>query len=233
MQNERELAMREEEPALSIDTSTGLEGAEKPRTVRLWRTSFQYELLDLYHSRESGPPDLSAKELDELDFNNRCGIAVVHEVLRNPPVEYVSYQRLSRCATKLAVQEMAGMDVFGALNKAWTDYGQAKRRHPQRVRKFFDDFIEVNSKGYQPFVKRANVHLWFWDDEIKHRAFKLLGDAQLPKSLFYAFVAHILTQLPGLEQAERDLSDEFKLGRAFARRLLVVIEYARQACDGW
>ena len=233
MHSEQEVTGREDKLIPIADDRGGLERAGRQRIVRLSTASFEAGLPDLYNDSNNGPPHLTASELDQLEYNSRCGIAVVHEVLRNPPVQPVSYQRLSRCATNLAVKEMARMPVFGKLEEAWTYYGQAKRRHPQHVRKFFDDFIEMNSKGYQPFVKKANVHLWFWDDETKRRARKLLWAAHLPGSLFYAFIAHALTQLPDLGKAHDDLIDEYKLGLTFAERLLAVVEYARKACTGW
>ena len=233
MHSEQEVTGREDELIPIVDDRGGLQRPDKPRVVRLSTASFEDALLDLYYDNNKGPPHLTASELDQLGYNSRCGIEVVHEVLRNPPAQAVSYQRLSRCATKLAVKEMARMPVFGKLEEAWRDYGQAKRQHPQHVRKFFDDFIEMNSKGYQPFVKRANVHLWFWDDETRRRAFKLLWDAHLPTSLFYAFIAHVLTQLPDLGKAYDDLMDEYKLGLTFSERLLAVVEYAGKACTGW
>lgn len=176
------------------------------------------------------PPKKTSEELDRLDYNNSCGMHVVREVLKTPLLPSVSYRELSRYATHLAITHLRSLAEVMELESCMSEYRTAKSELEFRLRKFYDDSIEGAKRGYQPISRRANVHIWFWDESDKEQFLGVLEATELPSCILYPFTANALSDIAPRAMS-RDCLAEYDVAYRFIRCFLVTVKSSSEDCS--
>lgn len=169
------------------------------------------------------PPKLSSAEIKQMDMHT-TGIYSVYEALQRRPIAKFNYWGLSRCASLVALNRLSHNDCVLALVKERQLYQDAISNKGERVRKHYNDFLLKMSSAYSPFLEKEYLHIQFWDEEVYNGVLSLLGEAGIPQTLFYVFIADALSEIVALNKICDSLKEESKFGLLFLNRLLVTYQ---------